>query len=594
MKLPRLAIDNAQFTLTIALLFVLIGVVSYLNMPRSEDPQFDLPVTLIEVVYPGASPSDIETLVVDPLEQEIADIENIKKIEAKIHNGAVRITIDFLYGTDAEAAFNKVKQAVSTVRPSLPAGIAELLVLKATPSSVAIMQLALWSEPTDYKVMEVHAKLLEKRLETIPSVRKANIWGYPRQIVAIDIDLALLKHYGLAITDVTQVIQGRAQNITPGFVDASTRRFNVKASGNFTQLVDIENTIIGDVKIASNNGLLKVKDIAKVSFADAEPSYLAYFDDIPAIFITIEQREKTNIFVLTEEINQEIEDFRNNLPNGIKLDKLFQQADSVNVRVNGFFDNLTQGLVIVGLMALLFLGIREALVVIIAIPISFLMAIGWLDFSGYGLQQMSIVGLIIALGLLVDNAIVVTESIHREAKLGKDIKQAAASGTSKVAWAIASGTITTMLAFLPMLMIQSNTGDFIRSMPVTVVLVLFSSLLVALTLTPLLASKLLNVIDKDSKPKAFKINTLQHYANKFAAKSYTNTLVVLMRYKVMVIVVSITALIAMLSLFSQVGVSLFPKAEKPMLLVNVTTPANSSLDYTDQVLQQVRQHVKKI
>jgi multidrug efflux pump subunit AcrB len=593
MKLPRLAIDNAQFTITIVLLLVLVGMVSYLNMPRSEDPQFDLPVTLIEVVYPGASPSDIETLVVDPLEQEIAEIENIKKIEAKINNGAVRITIDFLYGTDAEAAFNKVKQAVSTVRPNLPAGIAELLVLKATPSSVAIMQLALWSEPTNYKVMELHAKLLEKRLETIASVRKASIWGYPRQIIAIDIDLALIKQYGLVITDINQILQGRAQNITPGFVDANTRRFNVKASGNFTQLVDIENTIVGGSNSSSTNGVLKLKDIATVNFADAEPSYLAYFDDIPAIFITIEQREKTNIFVLTEQINQEIALFQQSLPSGIKLDKLFQQADSVNVRVNGFFDNLTQGLVIVGLMALLFLGFREALVVILAIPISFLMAIGWLDFSGYGLQQMSIVGLIIALGLLVDNAIVVTESIHREKKLGLDINQAAASGTSKVAWAIASGTITTMLAFLPMLMIQSNTGDFIRSMPVTVVLVLLASLLVALTLTPLLASKLLVVIEKDNKPKGFKINTLQHYVNGFAEKSYANALAILMRHKIIVILVSIAALIAMLSLFGQVGVSLFPKAEKPMLLVNVTTPANSSLAYTDEVLQQVREHVNK-
>ncbi len=593
MKLPRLAIENAQFTITIVLLLVLVGVVSYLNMPRSEDPQFDLPVTLIEVVYPGASPSDIETLVVDPLEQEIAEIENIKKIEAKINNGAVRITIDFLYGTDAEAAFNKVKQAVSTVQPNLPTGIAELLVLKATPSSVAIMQLALWSEPTDYKTMELHAKLLEKRLETIASVRKASIWGYPRQIVAIDIDLALIKQYGLSITNINQILQGRAQNITPGFVDASTRRFNVKASGNFTQLVDIENTIIGGSNSSDINGVLKVKDIAKVSFADAEPSYLAYFDDIPAIFITIEQREKTNIFVLTEQINQEIEQFEQSLPSGIRLDKLFQQADSVNVRVNGFFDNLTQGLVIVGLMALLFLGFREALVVILAIPISFLMAIGWLDFSGYGLQQMSIVGLIIALGLLVDNAIVVTESIHREKKLGLDINQAAASGTSKVAWAIASGTITTMLAFLPMLMIQSNTGDFIRSMPVTVVLVLLASLFVALTLTPLLASKLLVVIEKDNKAKGFKIQTLQHYANIFAEKSYANALAILMRHKTVVIVVSVAALVAMLSLFSQVGVSLFPKAEKPMLLVNVTTPANSSLAYTNKVLQQVREHVKQ-
>ena len=229
MKLPRLAIDNAPFTLTVTLLLVLVGIVSYLNMPRSEDPQFDLPITLIEVVYPGASPNDIETLIVDPLEKEISAIENIKKIETRINNGAVRFTIDFLYGTDAEASFNKVKQAVAMVRASLPAGVAELLVLKATPSSVAIMQLALWSEPTDYKTMELHAKLLEKRLETITGVRKAGIWGYPRQIVAIDLDLALLKHYGLAVTDINNILQARAMNITPGFVDASTRRFNVKS-----------------------------------------------------------------------------------------------------------------------------------------------------------------------------------------------------------------------------------------------------------------------------------------------------------------------------------------------------------------------------
>jgi multidrug efflux pump subunit AcrB len=274
------------------------------------------------------------------------------------------------------------------------------------------------------------------------------------------------------------------------------------------------------------------------------------------------------------------------------LTTLFQQADSVNVRVNGFFENLTYGLIIVSFMALLFLGIREAIVVTLAIPISFLVAIGWLDFTGFGLQQMSIVGLIIALGLLVDNAIVVTESIHREKNITDDIKQAAANGTSKVAWAIASGTITTMLAFLPMLMIQSNTGDFIRSMPVTVVLVLFASLIIALTLTPLLASKLLTNKTK-SIVKNNRIKTLQHYANQFSETAYSNTLLWLMRNRIFVFIIGFLVLVAMLSLFSHVGVSLFPKAEKPMLLINVTAPANSSLEYTDKVLQQVKQHIKK-
>jgi len=582
MNLPRLAIHNSQFTITLVVLMVLVGIVSYLNMPRSEDPQFDIPITLLEVIYPGASPTDIETLVVDPLEEEFADIENIKKIESQVKNGGARIEVTFLYGTDAEASYNKIKQAVSTVKPNMPQGVQDVLVLKATPTSVAIMQLALWSEPTDYKAMEFYAKQLEKRLEAISSVRKADIWGYPPQIVAIDLNLALLRHHGISVTDVNRVLQGRAVNITPGFVDASTRRFNVKTSGNFQQLEELAETVI----LSNDKFALRLKDVASIDFASLEPSYLAYYDSKPVIFLTVEQRENTNIFSLTEQIRAEMTLFQQTLPETMKLEVIFKQADSVETRVNGFFDNLWQGLVLVGVMSLLFLGLRESMVVIAVIPLSFLIAIGWLDFAGFGLQQMSIVGLIIALGLLVDNAIVVTESIHREKKLVGNLSDAAASGTSRVGWAITSGTVTTMLAFLPMLMLASDTGDFIRSMPVTVVLVLLASLIIALTLTPLIASKFFS-----NKPA--KIKMLQHYVNIFAERVYAKALSKLMRVKWLVVIVALAGLFAMLSLFTQVGLSLFPKAEKPMILLDVEAPSNSSLDYTDSVMQQMTQVIER-
>lgn len=582
MKLPSLAIKNAQFTLTIVVLLVLVGIVSYFNMPRSEDPQFDISITLIEVVYPGASPKDIETLVVDPLEEEFADIENIKKVESQIKNGGARIEVTFHYGSDPELAFNKVQLAVSSVKPSLPSGVQDLLVLKATPTAVAIVQLALWTEPVDYKQMEFYAKLLEKRLETIESVKRADIWGYPQQVVAVDLNLDLLLHHKISTTQVMQTLQGRAINITPGFVDANTRRFNVKTSGNFEELAQLENTII----VSNDDFVLRLKDIARVSFGSQDPNYLAYFDKKPVIFITVEQRINTNIFSLTKAIQQEIALFKKTVPPTIKMDVLFEQAQSVESRVNGFFNNLWQGLALVGILSLLFLGLRESLVVMIAIPLSFLIAIGWLDFAGFGLQQMSIVGLIIALGLLVDNAIVVTESIHRERKNHNTLAEAAAAGASKVGWAISSGTITTMLAFLPMLMLSSDTGDFIRSMPVTVVLVLLASLLIALTLTPLLASKFFS-----TKPS--KVKTLQHYINHFAENIYATWLQKLFKLKVVVIAVAVASLLAMLSLFADVGLSLFPKAEKPMILIDVETPPNSSLNYTNSVMQQMTSFIEK-
>ena len=581
MKLPSLAIKNAQFTLTIVVLLMLIGIVSYFNMPRSEDPQFDLPITIVEAIYPGASPSDIETLVVDVLEAEIAEISDIKKIESEVRNGAARISVTFLYGTDAEASFNKIKQAIATVKPDLPLGIQQLLVLKATPSSVAIMQLALWSDPVDYKAMEFYGKQLEKRLETIDSLRKADVWGYPQQIVAVDLKLDLLQHYGISVTDINRVIKGRAVNIAPGFVDANTRRFNVKASGNFQEIDVLAETVIS----SDENFVLRLKDIATIEFADREPSYLAYYDNRPVIFITAEQRAGTSIFSLTEKINVEIEKFKEGLPQQIKLSVIFQQANSVEVRVDGFFENLAQGLVLVGLLALLFLGPREAIVVIAAIPLSFIIAIGWLDFTDFGLQQMSIVGLIIALGLLVDDIIVVTESIHREKSFCSNLNDAAQKGTSRVAWASVSGTVTTMLAFLPMLMLDSSTGDFIRSMPVTVVLVLLASLLISLTLTPLIASRFFTL-----KPSKFK--TLQHFINAFAEGKYQAFLQKVLSFRFVVLAVALLSLLAMLSLFSEVGVSLFPRAEKPMIMVDVETPTNSSLAYTDEVMQQIASKVE--
>lgn len=580
MNLPRSAINNTQFTLIIAFLLVLVGIVSYFHMPRSEDPQFDLPITLIEVVYPGASPSDIESLVVNPIEREIGSIENIFKIESQIKNGGTRIKVEFIHGVDPEASFNKVKQAISSVKPSLPDGIQQLSVFKATPTSVAIMQIALWSEPHDYKSMEFHSRQLEKRIEALSGVREAEIWGYPQQIVAVDVNLALLKHYKLSITDISNTLKGRSINITPGFVDAGNRRFNVTTSGSFEQIAQISETVIR----SDANAILRLKDVATIAFSDREPNYLAYYHHKAVVFITVQQREGTNIFDLTENIDAEISRFQQGLPEEVKLETLFKQADSVAVRVDGFFTNLWQGLFIVGLMSLLFLGIREAAVVVAAIPLSFLIAIGWLDFSGFGLQQMSIVGLIIALGLLVDNAIVVTESIHREKNNGENLALASSKGASKVAWAITSGTVTTMLAFLPMLLMASNTGDFLRSMPVTVVLVLFASLLIALTVTPLLASKLLT--RKESKVKA-----LQHYLNVFAENTYARLLAKLIRLKLILIVIFVGALIAMLSLFPKVGVSLFPKAEKPMLLIDVETPVNSSLNYTEQIMQEIAQEL---
>lgn len=574
MWLPNAALRRPQFSVILILLMMALGVLSYFTMPRSEDPQFDLPIVLIEAVYPGASPLDMETQVIEPLERAVSELEDIKKITTSIHDGGSRTEVTFVYGTPPDEGFDDVNRALANIRTQLPAEN-QLFVQKASPTSVSILQFAIWTDPMDYKLVDDASEQLQKQLERFEEVRKAERWGLPQQIVEVTVLPERLKQYGLNINQVSDALSSRGQQITPGFVDAHLRRFNVKASGNYKSLDEVRQTIV----LKGEHSPIQIGDVAHVAYTSDEPDYLAYFSEKPVVFLTVQQAEGYNIFEITDTLMAEVEAFREIAPEGLHVDLIFQQADSVEQRVNGFFENLAQGLVLVAVLSFLFLGPRSSLLITLTVPLSFTIAIGLLDLAGFGLEQMSIVGLIIALGLLVDDAIVVTESVHRSKRTGVSAIEAAKEGASRVGMASTIGTFTTVFAFLPMLMLQSSSGDFMRSMPVTVSLVLIVSLLLSLTLTPLMASKLM------SKPAPKW--SLQYQVNRFALGPYSSLLKPMLKHPLILILLSLVLLGGAFSLFPKIGVALFPKAEKPILLVDVEAPPNTALFETDDIAQEV-------
>ncbi len=293
------------------------------------------------------------------------------------------------------------------------------------------------------------------------------------------------------------------------------------------------------------------------------------------------QREGSNIFAVMSGLENVIERFAKTLPDGVNVAVAHNQAESVDERVTQFFDSLLQGLVLVGLLTLLLLGLRSATVVILAIPVSVLIGLAWLDLAGFGLQQMSIAGLVIALGLLVDNAIVVTENVSRFLRQGLSPREAAAKGASQVGWAVVSGTLTTVLAFVPILGLQTGAGNFLRSMPVTVILTLIASLIVALTLTPLLASLILRGQTRKKNP------ILLRAVQSFAHGSYKSIVVYSLRHPWQILIIASTVLFGSIVLAGKLGVSLFPKAEKPMFMVNIELPEGASFDQTEAMSMQV-------
>lgn len=577
MNLPKFAIENHQFSTIVVIVLILLGIVSFITMPRSEDPQISPAGTSIFVVYPGANPIDIEKLIVKPIEDALNELDDIKEIKSAARSGFGQVNIEFISGSDGDEKYSDVVQKVNSIQNQLPEEIYNIELMKWTISDVKILQLALVSDSAPYKLLEEEAEALEDKLKNVPGVKNAETWAYPKQEIRVQLNFNRMAAMNVSLSNVISALQIYNMNIPGGEIVLGDREFTVNTSGNFESLEDIENTII---TLASEQ-IIYLKDIARIRYDYEDDSYIGRFNSAKAVFVTVSQKPGTNIFSINDQLVEKIEEFRSVLPNSIKLQTVFDQSISVASRLEGFFINLLQGLILVGIIVILAVGFRASLVVMIVIPISILIGIGLLDFSDYGLQQMSIAGLVIALGLLVDNAIVVTENISRYIKLGLSNYEAAVKGTSQIATAVTSSTLTTVLAFVPMMLIGDVTGDFIRSMPITVVYTLIASLWISLTITPTLSKGFFN---SDSAEYESKIRKLM---NKLIESRYRKRLAYALDHPKLVIITAVIIFFLSLGIFPFIGVSFFPKAEKTQFIINVNLPEGNSINKTDEVAKFV-------
>jgi multidrug efflux pump subunit AcrB len=581
MKLPILAIDNNQMSYLLVSILVLLGIVSYMTMPRAEDPQLDFPSVSIIVVNPGTNPADMESLVVDPIESAVNELEDIKVIKTNIEDGLARFEVEFLYGSDPDEKYDDVLTAVNNIRTNLPSGIVKLDIKKISPSEVGILQIALSSQTHDFIAMRRVSDVLENKLERISGVKRIDVEALPDMEVQILLKPAKLHALGISLQTVYQAVNSASLNIPGGHVHAGDRRFSVLTSGDFKSLTEIENTVI----TAIDDQPIYLRNIASVVQREGLPSYRGFYHGQASVFLSVIQRGGSNIFNVSDQVKQTLETYKQDLPDDIQLHIINDQSISVESRVNGFFANLLQGLLLVAVACVLVLGRGPSFVVVMAIPVSIFIAIGWLDLTGFALQQMSIVGLVIALGLLVDNAIVVVENVMRLQREGLSPEQAAKKGSSQVALAIISGTLTTVLSFVPMLLMQNGSGMFIRSMPVTVVLTLLASLLVALVLTPLLSARLRC---KETGPTKMQIRL-----DTFSEGPYGNALEWALSHPKKIIAIAVAVFVLATALFPFIGVSLFPKAEKPMILVNLELPEGASFTQTQTQAELIESIIVK-
>ena len=583
MKLAELSVKNPQFTLVVFALLAALGVSSFMTIPRSEDPQFPIPGFVIVAIHPGASPTDVEELVGNPIEESIGELDDIKKMRTTISESVAVVFVEFESSVDVDKKEQEVRRQVAAIEKDLPADLLSLDIKHFATSNVSLVQVALVSDGAPWKALEAAADDLERRLEGVKGVKDAEVHGVPEREVRITLDLEKLALLKVPMDQVFQAIGSDNQTIPGGNVDLAGRRMGIKTSGAFRDLDDVRGVVIG----GDGQSVIHLSDVAEVSWATAPHEVRTRYRGERALFVTAMQKEGQNVFEIEKGIEATLAAFEATLPPGIQLMQGFDQAENVAMRLDRLYEDFAFAILLV-LITLLPLGFRAAAVVMVAVPLSLAIGLTLMHLLGYNLNQLSIVGFVIALGLLVDDAVVVVENISRFLREGHSRQQAAILATRQIAVAVLGCTATLIFAFVPMLFLPGNAGDFIRSLPMAVVLTIIGSLVVALTIIPFLASIAL--------PKT----TTEH--GNFFLRGLTRGIEVTFRpllsfalkHKAVSLLAALALVAGSFALVPKIGFSLFPKAGTRQFLVTIEAQDGASIDATDGIVARVEAELAQV
>jgi multidrug efflux pump subunit AcrB len=583
MKLPEFAVKNYQFTLIIFIAVLALGIYSMLNMPRSEDPEVHSPQFTIVVVYPGTNPKDMEQLVVEPVEKKIHELDNIKHVITNISNGLAVIQVIYKYGSDPEAKYQEVIREVNGLKSGLPADITTIRVDKQIPSDVSIYQYALVSENSSNVTLRKYAKALKEKLEKVPELKNVTYTGIPEQQVDVKLNLQKIAQEQITQNQIIAALQSENVNIPGGSISMGNRKLNIKTSGNYSSLDEVKNTVIH----TAGGKIVYLKDVAEVSLGYEDDTHINRLNGYRSSFINASLKEKENIVKVKDKVEPLIAAFKKELPANIDLVKVFDQARSVDVRLSHFTRDFAIAILLV-LITLLPLGTRASVVVMISIPLSLAIGLTLMNLLGYNINQLSIVGMIVALGILVDDSIVVVENIERYLRMGYGKVEAAVKATSQIGVAVVGCTVLLIFAFLPIVFLPETAGEFIRSLPLSVITTIFASMLVSLTVVPFLASMILKPHQSEDG------NYLLRMLKRGIHVTYGKLVGRVLRNPVITLLIIGGIFIAALGLVPVIGSSLFPRSEKPMFLIDIETPQGTNMKATDKVTRYVESILKKV
>ncbi|THB77786.1 MAG: efflux RND transporter permease subunit [Desulfobacteraceae bacterium] len=586
------AIKNRTSVLILALIIIGMGLYSYNVLPRENEPDITIPFVFVQTEYRGVSATDIETSITLKIEKKLKGLDRVKNISSVSAQGLSQISIEFLPGTDIDDVLTKVKDKVDEAKNDLPTDLEnDPSVFEVNISEMPIVVYSL-AGPAGPKILKKIADDLKDEIEAVPGVLEVEVTGGREREIRIEVDPDKLAYYRIPITSLQDSISSENQNTSGGAITLGDGRYQLKVPGEFETPEEILALVV-----ATHEGRpIYLKDVATVIDGIKEATSISRLNGVDSINISVKKRVGENIIFIAEKVDEIVNRARATFPKNTTITKLMNKAKDIKMMVADLENNIISGLLLVVIVLFVALGIRNAILVGLAIPLSMFISFTILHAMGITLNVVVLFSLTLALGMMVDNAIVIIENIFRYMQQGVPKIEAAMKATGEVAWPVIGSTITTLAAFFPMISWPGIMGEFMKYLPITLIITLSSSLFVAMVVNPALS-----VFVMKSGPAGGKTLTAAQLAAQgenpveikgIFLKTYARLLNMALKHKFTVLVAAFGVLVLlfqiwMLRLGVEKPVELFPPLDPGSAYINIDPPEGADLDYIDRTIKEI-------
>ncbi len=596
MNLPRFSIRRPVTILMLFIALIAIGIVSYGRLGLDLLPDMSFPISAVMVSYPGVAPEEIETLITIPLEEVLSTIHRIDTISSVSREGNSLLLLSFQWGTNMDIASLEIREKVDQIKGILPEGASDPSVFKFDPSMIPIMVLGMNSEQYKLNELENFARdIVKPRLERLEGIALASVSGGLKREILVSVDNRRLRANNLTLDHVVMALRSENINLPAGTLREGNIDFLIRTLGRFQSIADIENVIISNMQ----GNQISLKEIARVSDTFKEQTVEAYINGFAGISFSLQKESGTNSVLVANRVNKELKTINNILPGDARLMVVFDSSDFIKKTIAEVGDNLLIGAVLAMLVLYAFLrSIKSTLIIGLSIPISVISTFTLLYFSKLTLNMMTLGGLSLGVGMLVDNSIVVLENIFLHRELGEEASLAAEMGANEVGEAITASTLTTIAVFLPIVYVSGIAGELFKTMGLTITFSLLMSLLVALTLIPMLSSKQrksfhLSGQNTNNVPAGAK-KTKKKGFFAFIIQEYSYLIDWSLRHRGIVVIMAILILVVSFSLLSLVGVEFFPAMDQGNFNINISLPVGTNFEVTKGITREIEQVIVHI